>query len=216
VSPNSSDSEAELALVSKLALQAGADAAVPAAHWALGGKGAVDLAQAVIAACREPNDFKLLYGDELSIKDKIETIAREMYGAGGVEYTEEAEKQIESYTQQGFGRLPICMAKTQYSFSADPNAKGAPSGRFLEIITPFPSKCSRTACCRIHLADPRGERGGGCRLYIPARRSTSLLCVARGESATDVLTVRTGYADHARTKYVCGAPVLPARLPDTA
>jgi methylenetetrahydrofolate dehydrogenase (NADP+)/methenyltetrahydrofolate cyclohydrolase/formyltetrahydrofolate synthetase len=140
----SSDSEAELALVSKLALEAGADAAVPSAHWALGGKGAVDLAQAVIDACKEPNDFKLLYGDELSIKDKIETIAREMYGAGGVEYTEEAERQIESYTKQGFGRLPICMAKTQYSFSADPNAKGAPSGLFC-TASHGSSEFSRTA-----------------------------------------------------------------------
>jgi methylenetetrahydrofolate dehydrogenase (NADP+)/methenyltetrahydrofolate cyclohydrolase/formyltetrahydrofolate synthetase len=127
----SSDTEAELALVSKLALEAGADAAVPSSHWAHGGKGAIDLAQAVIDACKEPNNFKLLYGDELSIKDKIETIAREMYGAAGVEYTEVAERQIESYTKQGFGRLPICMAKTQYSFSADPNAKGAPSGPVL-------------------------------------------------------------------------------------
>jgi methylenetetrahydrofolate dehydrogenase (NADP+)/methenyltetrahydrofolate cyclohydrolase/formyltetrahydrofolate synthetase len=122
------DTDAELELVRKISLEAGADAAVSANHWAEGGKGAIDLANAVIEVCKEPNEFKLLYGAELSIKEKIETIAREIYHAKDVSYSEEAEKQIETYTKQGFSNLPICMAKTQYSFSDDPNKKGAPEG----------------------------------------------------------------------------------------
>lgn len=121
-------------LVKRKALDAGADAAVPSNHWAEGGKGAIALAEAVVEACRAPSEFRLLYPDELSIKDKIATIAKEMYGAADVEYTETAEKQIEGYTAQGFGTLPICMAKTQYSFSADPNLKGAPSGPCFNYI----------------------------------------------------------------------------------
>jgi formyltetrahydrofolate synthetase len=73
-------------------------------------------------------DFKFLYPLEAGIKEKIETIAREMYGAAGVSYSAEAEAQIEKYTKQGFSKLPICMAKTQYSFSDNPTLKGAPSG----------------------------------------------------------------------------------------
>lgn len=122
------DTDAELELVRKISLEAGADKAVAANHWAEGGKGAIDLANAVIDVCKEPNEFKLLYNENLSIKEKIETIAREIYHAKDVSYTEEAEKQIETYTKQGFNLLPICMAKTQYSFSDDPNKKGAPEG----------------------------------------------------------------------------------------
>lgn len=112
-------------------MEAGADAAVASNHWAEGGKGAVDLAESVIKACSEPNPFKLLYGDDLSIKDKIFTIAKEMYGAASVSYTEEAEKQIAAFTANGLSHLPICMAKTQYSFSADPKIKGAPKGQLI-------------------------------------------------------------------------------------
>jgi methylenetetrahydrofolate dehydrogenase (NADP+)/methenyltetrahydrofolate cyclohydrolase/formyltetrahydrofolate synthetase len=130
-----SDTSAEIELVKKLSLEAGADAAVSANHWAEGGAGAVDLAKAVIEACREPSEFKLLYPDELYIKQKIETIAKEMYGAADVSYSEDAERQIAAYTEQGFAHLPICMAKTQYSFSADPNAKGAPTGRFPSTLS---------------------------------------------------------------------------------
>ena len=126
----SNDTDAELELVRKISLEAGADAAVPANHWAEGGKGAIDLANVVIDVCKDPNDFKLLYDDSLSIKEKIETIAREIYHANGVSYSEEAEKQIETYTKQGFSGYPICMAKTQYSFSDDASKKGAPTGQF--------------------------------------------------------------------------------------
>ena len=123
------DTDAEISLIRKISLEAGADAAVAANHWAEGGKGAIDLANAVVEACKTDNAFKLLYPDSMPIKEKIETIAREMYGAKDVSYTETAEKQIATYASQGFGHLPICMAKTQYSFSADPKLKGAPKGK---------------------------------------------------------------------------------------
>ena len=91
---------------------AGAEDAVVSNHWAEGGAGAVELGKAVIAACEKPSNFKFLYPLEMSIKEKIETIVREMYGGSGVEYSPEAEKKIELYTRQGFDKLPICMAKT--------------------------------------------------------------------------------------------------------
>lgn len=97
-------------------------------HWAKGGAGAVDLAKAVVGACELPTKFKFLYDLNLSIEQKIETICKEIYGADGVEYSPLAKQKIETYTAQGFDKLPICMAKTQYSFSHDPKLKGAPSG----------------------------------------------------------------------------------------
>ena len=122
------DTPAEIELVKKLAKAAGAEDAVVSNHWAEGGAGAVELAHAVVAACQKPSHFKFLYPLDMSIKDKIETIVREMYGGAGVEYSPEAEKKIEVYTRQGFDKLPMCMAKTHLSISHDPNLKGAPSG----------------------------------------------------------------------------------------
>lgn len=87
-------------LVRKKAKEAGAEDAVIATHWAEGGKGAVDLGQAVMEACKKPVDFKFLYPLEWSIKEKIEKIAKEIYGADGVSYSEEAEKKIALYTRQ--------------------------------------------------------------------------------------------------------------------
>lgn len=92
---------------------------------------------------------RFLYSLDLPIKDKVEAIARS-YGAASVEYSEEAEAQIERYTKQGFAGLPICMAKTQYSFSADANAKGAPSGFVLpirEVCAPFMPACTCSCLC---------------------------------------------------------------------
>lgn len=123
-----SDTDAEIQLVKEQALAAGADAAVPCNHWAEGGRGALELGEAVISACEEPNPFKFLYDLDQPIKAKIETIAKEFYRAASVEYSETAEEQIKSFEAQGFGNLPICMSKTHLSFSADPKAKGAPSG----------------------------------------------------------------------------------------
>jgi formyltetrahydrofolate synthetase len=122
------DTPAEMELVRKISKAAGAEDAVVSNHWAKGGAGAVELAHAVVSACQKPSHFKFLYPLDISIKDKIETIVREMYGGAGVEYSPEAEKKIEVYTRQGFDKIPMCMAKTHLSISHDPNLKGAPSG----------------------------------------------------------------------------------------
>jgi methylenetetrahydrofolate dehydrogenase (NADP+)/methenyltetrahydrofolate cyclohydrolase/formyltetrahydrofolate synthetase len=127
------DTPAEIALVKKIAEEAGAHAAVPSNHWAEGGKGAVELAEAVIDACEQPNDFKFLYPLELSIKEKIETIASQVYGADGVDYSPLADQQIAAYEKAGFGDLPMCMAKTHLSISHDPAWKGVPQGFVLPI-----------------------------------------------------------------------------------
>jgi formyltetrahydrofolate synthetase len=122
------DTPAEIELVRNLAVAAGAEDAVMSNHWARGGAGAVELARAVVAACAKPSRFRFLYPLEMSIKEKIETIVRQMYGGSGVEYLPDAEKKIQQYTRQGFDRLPVCMAKTHLSLSHDPNLKGAPTG----------------------------------------------------------------------------------------
>jgi formyltetrahydrofolate synthetase len=124
----SSDTPAEIELVRKKAIEAGAHDAVMSNHWAEGGAGAVALGKAVVDACSKPSNFKFLYPLDISIKQKIETIVRDMYGGSGVEYLPEAEKKIELYTRLGFDKLPICMAKTHLSLSHDPNLKGAPTG----------------------------------------------------------------------------------------
>jgi formate--tetrahydrofolate ligase len=127
------DSEREVELIRKIAIEAGATGAAVARHWAEGGKGATELAEMVVSACEQPNDFQFLYPLEWSIKQKIETIARKIYRAEGVDFTPEAEKQIAGFEANGFGQLPICMAKTHLSFTADPTVKGAPSGFRLPI-----------------------------------------------------------------------------------
>jgi formyltetrahydrofolate synthetase len=127
------DTPAEIDLVRKLAVQAGAHDAVMTNHWAQGGLGAVDLGRAVISACEQPGKFKFLYPLEMSIKEKIETIVREVYGGAGVEYSPEAEKKIALYNRLGFDKLPICMAKTHLSLSHDPNLKGAPTGFIVPV-----------------------------------------------------------------------------------
>jgi formyltetrahydrofolate synthetase len=128
-----SDTEAEIALVRKAAVAAGAEDAVMADHWAEGGAGAVELAKAVIAACEKPADFRFLYPLEWDIKKKIETIATQIYGADGVDYTPEAEAKVALYTRLGFDKLPICMAKTHLSLSHDPALKGVPKGFRLPV-----------------------------------------------------------------------------------
>lgn len=122
------DTDAEVELVRKIAKEAGAEDAVMSNHWTEGGAGSVELGKAVIDACQKPGDFKFLYPLDISIKEKIETIAKEIYGADGVEYSPEAEKQIETYTRLGFDKLPMCMAKTHLSLSHDPKLKGVPTG----------------------------------------------------------------------------------------
>jgi formyltetrahydrofolate synthetase len=123
------DTPAELELIKKAAVeQGGAEAACISNHWELGGEGAVELAKEVVKAAEKPADFKFLYDLNASIKEKIETIAREVYGADGVDYSPEAEEKIADYTRLGFDKLPICMAKTHLSFSHDPTLKGVPTG----------------------------------------------------------------------------------------
>ena len=129
----SEDTAAEIALVEKAAVDAGAETAVMSDHWTNGGDGALDLARAVVAACEKPSDFQFLYPLNLSIKEKIETIAKEIYNAAEVVYEPLAEKQIKSYEENGFGDLPICMAKTHLSISHDPALKNAPSGYTLSV-----------------------------------------------------------------------------------
>jgi formyltetrahydrofolate synthetase len=127
------DTPAEIDLVRKLAVQAGAHDAVMSNHWAEGGLGAVELGKAVISACEQPGEFKFLYPLEMGIKQKIETIVREIYGGAGVEYSPEAEKKIALYNRLGFDKLPMCMAKTHLSLSHDPNLKGAPTGFIVPV-----------------------------------------------------------------------------------
>ncbi|KAF4121059.1 methylenetetrahydrofolate dehydrogenase (NADP+) / methenyltetrahydrofolate cyclohydrolase / formyltetrahydrofolate synthetase [Geosmithia morbida] len=133
------DTEAEIAVVREEAMAAGASDAILANHWAEGGAGAVDLARGVVAASSKPKDLtasgqlRLTYDLEGSIQERIETIGRNMYGAAGVEFSELAQSKVDTYTRQGYGNLPICVAKTQYSLSHDPDLKGAPTGFTIPI-----------------------------------------------------------------------------------
>ncbi|KAH8821076.1 formate--tetrahydrofolate ligase-domain-containing protein [Xylogone sp. PMI_703] len=122
------DTQAEIDVIREESLAAGAEDAIPANHWAEGGKGAVDLAKGVVAASEKEKNFKLLYSTEGMVQERIEAIAKNMYGAAAVEFSELAQKKVDTYTEQGFGNLPICIAKTQYSLSHDPELKGAPEG----------------------------------------------------------------------------------------
>jgi methylenetetrahydrofolate dehydrogenase (NADP+)/methenyltetrahydrofolate cyclohydrolase/formyltetrahydrofolate synthetase len=122
------DTDAEIAVIREEAIAAGAEDAVPANHWAEGGAGAVDLAKAVMTSSSKEKDFKLLYNLDGTIQERIERIGQAMYGAEKVEFSELAQKKVDTYTKQGFSNLPICIAKTQYSLSHDAALKGAPTG----------------------------------------------------------------------------------------
>ncbi|XP_062252814.1 C-1-tetrahydrofolate synthase, cytoplasmic [Platichthys flesus] len=127
------DTEAELGLVCRMAKAAGAFDAVICSHWAEGGAGALALGQAVQRASGAPSNFKFLYDLELPIADKIRMIAQKIYGADDIELLPEAQHKVELYTKQGFGNLPICMAKTHLSLSHDPEKKGVPTGFIVPI-----------------------------------------------------------------------------------
>ncbi len=127
------DTEEEIKLVQKIAVEAGAEGAFKCTHWMHGGKGAIELGEAVMAAAQKTNHFEFLYPLDMPIKQKIETIATRIYGADGVDYTPEAESKVDLYTRLGFDKLPICMAKTHLSLTHDPNVKGRPSGWRLPI-----------------------------------------------------------------------------------
>ena len=122
------DTESEFNVIVEKAKAAGAGWVAHSNVWAEGGKGGVELAEAVVEACEQPKKFRFLYDLDLSIKEKIETIAKKMYGAASVVYEKAAEQAIERYTRLGYDKLPICMAKTHLSLTHDPAVKGAPSG----------------------------------------------------------------------------------------
>ena len=127
------DTDAEIAIVRRIA-QAGGARAVTSDHWLRGGEGAIELAEAVIETCNEKNDFHFLYDLKLPLRQRIELIAREVYGADGVSYTDEALEKAKRLEAESLGtRLGTCMAKTQQSLSHDPNLKGRPKGWTLPI-----------------------------------------------------------------------------------
>ena len=127
------DSDAEVELVRRLAIEHGAFAAEVNDGFADGGLGAADLAHAVVEACEQPSDFDQLYPLDVPIKQKIETVAMRVYGARAVTFSAAAEKRIEQFTADGLDRLPVCMAKTPLSLSADPELIGAPEDFTLEV-----------------------------------------------------------------------------------
>jgi formate--tetrahydrofolate ligase len=128
--PTDHDSEHET--IREIAEEMGARVAI-CNHFTEGGKGAIELAEAVAEAAEEPTEFHLLYPEEAPLKEKIEAIATEIYGADGVEYDPSASRQLDSYEKNGFGNLPICMAKTHLSISSDPSLRGAPKGWTLPV-----------------------------------------------------------------------------------
>lgn len=126
------DFASEHQAIREIAESVGARVAV-CTHFADGGKGAIDLAQAVVEACAEPTSFRYCYEADQTLKQKVETVATKIYGAGEVEYSPTASTQLARYEKLGFGTLPVCIAKTHLSISADPKLKGAPTGHTLHV-----------------------------------------------------------------------------------
>lgn len=127
-----SDFDSEHDAIRSIAEEAGAKAAV-ATHFSDGGRGAAELAEAVLEAAAAPSDFHFLYPDDASLRDKIYSVATKIYGAAAVEYDLVASRQLDSYERNGFGHLPVCIAKTHLSISSDPKLKGAPIGWTLPV-----------------------------------------------------------------------------------
>ena len=123
-----SDTNTEIEIIKEASIKAGANAAVTTNHWEEGGKGAIDLANAVINASTQPNNFDFLYDIDDTVENKLTTIVQKMYGGAGIEISPAAQEKINLYRSQGFGNLPICIAKTQYSLSHDAKLKGVPTG----------------------------------------------------------------------------------------
>jgi formate--tetrahydrofolate ligase len=129
----SSDTDAEIALLKRLCATSGAEC-VMADHWALGGDGAVELAETVVRTIDEkPSEFQPLYPDDMPLWEKARTIAREIYGAEGITADKAVKDRFAELEKEGFGKFPICVAKTQYSFSTNPDAKGVPAGHTIPI-----------------------------------------------------------------------------------
>ena len=126
------DTDAELTVLVSRCEKMGAKVVV-AKHWADGGKGAVDLANIVVDMCEQPNKFKFVYDENLPLWDKMKTIASKIYGAADIAADSKVRGQIKRLQDDGYGHYPICVAKTQYSFSTDPRLRGAPSGHVVTI-----------------------------------------------------------------------------------
>jgi len=133
------DKDSEVEAIRESALAAGAEKVVVSDVWARGGEGGIEVAEALVEACEKPGNFKLLYPDDASIKDKIKAIATKVYGADGVEYSAVANRKIRQFTRLGYDKLPICMAKTHLSLSHDPALKGRPTGFTLPVRDVRPS-----------------------------------------------------------------------------
>ena len=134
-----SDTEAEVALIEELAVQAGAEKVVVNRAFARGGDGAIELANAVVEACEKPNTFDQLTPEGATLKQQIQAIATRVYGADGVDYLPQAEKDLARMDELGFGTLPVCMAKTHLSLSHDPLLLNRPTGFLLPIRAAVPS-----------------------------------------------------------------------------
>ncbi|MBL8549681.1 MAG: formate--tetrahydrofolate ligase [Hyphomonadaceae bacterium] len=132
INQRAEDTEAEIKALMERAKHHGAPV-VLARHYAEGGKGAEELAKEVVKLCEEPNYFKFLYEDSTPLWDKMKTIAKEIYGASDITADTSVRTQIKQLQQDGYGHYPICVAKTQYSFSTDPALRGAPSGHVVNI-----------------------------------------------------------------------------------
>jgi len=139
INRHTTDTDAEIELVRTVCMDYNATAAVVADSWAEGGFGAKELADAVIEACKIESEFKYLYDLEMSIEEKVVTIASDMYGAGTVTFNPKVKDTIKNLNEKGYGNLPICMAKTSNSLTGDPNIKNAPTGFKLLISDIFVS-----------------------------------------------------------------------------
>ena len=126
------DTPAEISLLEQACAAYGAQVVV-AKHWAEGGAGAVELANAVVALCEQPNQFQFVYPETAKLWEKAQTVAQKIYGAQGISADAKIRGQIDKLQEQGYGHYPICIAKTQYSFSTDPKLLGAPSGHTMNI-----------------------------------------------------------------------------------
>jgi formate--tetrahydrofolate ligase len=126
------DTDAEVKLLQDKMAHHGAKV-ILARHWADGGKGAVDVAKEVVRLCEEPNSFKYVYKDEETLWDKMKGIATKIYGASDITADSKVRTQIKKLQESGYGHYPVCVAKTQYSFSTDPQLRGAPSGHVVNI-----------------------------------------------------------------------------------
>ena len=126
------DTDAEVKMLQEKMAHHGAKV-ILARHWAEGGKGAVEVAKEVVRLCEEPNDFKFVYDEQAPLWDKMKAIATKIYGASDITADSKVRTQIKKLQEDGYGHYPVCVAKTQYSFSTDPQLRGAPSGHVVNI-----------------------------------------------------------------------------------